>query len=165
MKGSKCIKHFGIRKIGVAAAGVRQHEDPGTFEPFLLQAERDRLAGPPAEDGSEQRHADQGDHFRFHPADFSAEDFRAGHVLIRPERVDPRSRPGNEVGDPESPLVETVVVLGADRFRHQPGFVEQLPEAVGRAGEMMAALRRADAGVDPDQQHTDRAADTIAERR
>ena len=131
----------------------------------VLQAERDRLSRPPAEDRPEQRHADEGDHFGFHAADLSAQGFRAGHVLLRAQRIDSRRRSRDQVGDADAPLRQPVVVGKPDRLRHQARFVEQLPEAVRRSGEMVADLRRADAGVDPDEQHANRQSYAIAKRR
>src|SRR5260221_11769496 len=77
------VQHLGVRKVGVAAAGIRQDEDARAFEPLLLHAERDRLALAPAEDRPEQRDADEGYHLGLQAADLSAQRFRARDLVLR----------------------------------------------------------------------------------
>ena len=51
------------------------------------------------------------------------------------------------------------------RFGDQFRVVEELPETVGRPGEMMPGLRGPDAGVDPDEQHAHAGPDRSVRRR
>jgi hypothetical protein len=158
-------EHFTIREVRVPPAGIGQHEDRRALERLRLQAKRNRLAGPPRKDGAKQRHADEGNDLRLHAADLSSKRARTGDVLIRTQRIDAGRRPRDEVGDPEAPLRQPAIVGVADRLVDEPRFMEELPEAIRVAGEMMAGHRRADAGVDADEEDADRRPDAVAERR
>ena len=54
--------------------------------------------------------------------------------------------------EPSREEYETTRFL-ANRLRDEARIVQQFPEAVRVAGEMMPELRRADAGIDADEQH------------
>src|SRR5207245_1135457 len=76
-EAAKRGEHLPIRKVGVAAAGIRQDKYASAFEPLRLKAERDALARPPVEDGAEERDADEGDDLRLHAFDLSVQSAHA----------------------------------------------------------------------------------------
>ena len=80
----------------------------------------------------------------------------------RRQRADARCFARDEVRDAEPPFRQPVICAPVDRFRHQFRVEQELPEAVGVAGEMMPGLRGTDAGIDADKQHTHPRRDAIA---
>ena len=165
MQGFERGEHFPIREIGVSAARIGQHEDPGTFEPFRLHAEGNRFAAPPLEHHPEQRHPDERDDVGFDAPDLPAERSGAGDVLLRTQGIDAGGRPGNQICNPEAPLGQPAIVFLANRLRHQPGLVEQFPEPIGISGEVMTGGRRPDAGIDANKEDADGSTDAVAQRR
>src|SRR5262249_4870854 len=81
------------------------------------------------------------------------EDLPSLDVLGRPQIVDAGTGTRNQVGDPEAPLGQPIVAPVIDWFRHEARIPEQLPEAIRVAGEVMAGLGGAHAGIDPDEKH------------
>ena len=70
---------------------------------------------------------------------------------MRLERVDAGRHAGNQVRDAEPPLRQPGVLFRSNWLGNQPGVIEQLPESIGVAREVMADGRRANAGVDADK--------------
>ena len=58
-----------------------------------------------------------------------------------------------------------VIVRERDRLRDEARLVEQLPEAIGESGEMVARQRGPYARIDADKQHLDTRLDPVAQRR
>ena len=88
----------------------------------------------------------------------------SGRVLFRLQLVNPRRRSRDDVGDAVAPLGQTIVIQIRQRFGHEARLVEQLPEAIREAGEVMTRQRRSHPGVDADEEHTDAGTNPIAKR-
>lgn len=157
---SKRGEHFGIRKIRVASARIRQDEHPGTTEWFLLPAEPDRAAL--REDRAKQRDTDERDDAGRVAADLAPEDHEAIHVLGRTQRIDSWRRSRDQVRDAKSPLRQTLVVHVRDGFRHEPRVEQELPEPVRVTGEVMTRERGPDTRVDADEQNVHARLDAIS---
>jgi len=112
-------------------------------------------------DGAIERHADQRDDLRTIPANLSIERLPALDVVGRHKIIDAGARPRDQVRDAEPELRQTIVVFEGDRFGHEAGFEEQLPEPIREPREVMPCHRRAHAGVDADKQHTHAGFDTV----
>jgi len=91
-------------------------------------------------EGSIYRYTDEHDNRRPQRVDLLLEDVPAFEVFRRTKIVDARTGPCHEVGDTEPPFREPHVIDERQRFGDQPRLVEQLPEPVGRAGEVMPGL-------------------------
>src|SRR5439155_16277747 len=133
------------------------------LERFGLQAAGDRRLR--AKDRPVDRHADERDDFRLPAPHFSPERAKAERVLVRPQRVDSRRRARHDVGDPESPLGQPIVVFSPDRLRHEPRFVQELPETIRIAGEMMADFGGSHAGIDAHEQDADAGTNAVLQDR
>jgi len=158
---TKCAKHFAVREIRVPAAWIRQHEHPGTFEQQALHPELHGNARFQLEKISKDRDADKRDDRRLVPLHFPSQNLRPGNVFAGPQRVDPRRRAGHQVRDAEPPLRQPVVVFRANQLGDNAGFVEEFPEAIGIAREVMVDRVRAHARIDAHEQDSDAVFDTI----
>lgn len=121
-----------------------------------LEARTDRRARHVAElsgEGAVQRHADEDEDLRLELPQLGFENPPAFKIFWRTQVVDSGARPCNYVRDAEPPFGQSGIVQVGDAFGDQLRLVEQLPEPVGRPGEMMARLGGSDAGVDADEQH------------
>ena len=108
-------EHLGVGEIGVAAAGVRQHEHASAVHDFRLASRRDtprfqRRRGLPVRTGvinDERNHRpverdpDERGDLRAIAPDLPVENRPALDILRRAEIVDAGTRPGDEVGDAE----------------------------------------------------------------
>src|ERR1043166_518361 len=110
--------HLRMCEVGVASARVRQHEHARAFKELALQPKLHANVVADLEETSEDGHADERDDRRFVPLHLLPENLRAGDVFVRPEAVDARCRPCDEVRDAKTPLRQTVVVFGADWLGH-----------------------------------------------
>jgi hypothetical protein len=59
-------------------------------------------------------------------------------------------------------LRQAVVVFEREPLGHEPRLEQQGPEPVGEAGEVMSRHRRANAGIDADEERADARLDAIA---
>jgi hypothetical protein len=111
------------------------------------------------------RHAHERDDFRSEAIDLLLENAPALDVLRRPEHVDSRTGPRHEVRDAQAPFGQPHIVEMRDPLGHQAGVEQQSPEAVGRAREVMAGLRRLHARVDADEQHPHARGNSISQTK
>jgi hypothetical protein len=111
--------------------------------------------------GPIQGDAHEGHNLRTELVDLLFQDLPALEVFRRPQIVDAGAGTGHHIRDAEAPLRQSRVVGVPDRLGHQAGLVEQLPESVRRAGEVVTGLRGSHPGIDPDQQHADTGRDPI----
>jgi len=114
---------------------------------------------------TEYGHTDERDHVRPIAQHFSAQRDTTSHELVGRQRVDSRRGARNDVRDAIAPFRQPHIVLITDALGNETGFVEQLPEAIGEAGEVVARQRGPDARVDADKQHLDTRLDSVAQRR
>lgn len=163
-KRFECGEHLRVREVGVAAARVRKHENGGISNDFALKSGLDNAAvfrkERPEDGDADQRHDRWTAAKNLPPKPGAACD-----VLLTPDRVDAWRGPGHDVRDAVSPFRQASVVPISDRLRHQPRFVQQLPEAVREAREVMSGQRRSNPGIDADEQDADAVADPVAKRR
>jgi hypothetical protein len=110
-----------------------------------------------------ERHADERHDGRAKPIDLLLEHTPAFEVLRGTKIVDPRARPRDHVRHSQPPLRQPHIIFERDWHRHQARFVQQLPEAIRWAGEVMSCLRRSDARIDSDEQHAHARLDAIRE--
>jgi hypothetical protein len=116
--------------VRVAAAGVRQHEQPRAVDGRALKTGFDHRLGagrhvaqhPP--ERPVHRHADEGDNRRPEARDLPFKNPPSLEVLGRTQIVDSRTRPRDQVGHPDAPFREPDVILVRDRLGHDAGGVE-----------------------------------------
>src|SRR6185312_3583025 len=89
----------------------------------------------------------------------------AAHVLVRLQRRNPRRASGDEIRETQSPLRQSAVVLRAQRLTDQAGLVQEFPEPVRVTREVMADRRRAQAGVNADEQYSRVGTDGVGKQR
>jgi hypothetical protein len=157
-------QHLFVGKVGVAAARVRQHEDPRAVHGRVLESRLDLELSRVAENLRERaihRHADERDHLRPEPVDLLFQNLPALDVFLRLQRVDAGSRARDQVRHADAPQRQPHVVVVRDRLRDDARFVEQPPETIRGAREVMAGNGRHDAGVDADQQQADTGLDAV----
>lgn len=160
---SKGSQHLLIREVGIAPAGVRQHEYQCVADALMLQTKRDwafDVGKQCAEYGDAYERNDVGLVAKHLPAQAHA----PGDVFPRLQRIDPCRRPGHDVGDAEAPFGQPVVVFVTDTLGHEPRFEQQLPESIREAGKVMAGERGTDARIDADEQHANAGPNAIAKR-
>ena len=112
-----------IAEIRIAATRIWQHKDACPVDGLRLHAQFDRVLPGQRRDAREQRphgaidgHADERDDARTGAADLALQHLPTSHVFGRPEIVDPGCRPGNQVGDPVSPLGQPMATLPDSSF-------------------------------------------------
>src|SRR4030095_12550177 len=101
----------------------------------------------------ENRDADERNDARTELADLDVKPGPAAHVFIRQERIDAGRRTRNDVGDSKTPLRQAIVIHEGDALGNETGVVEQLPEPVRKAREVMSRQRSPDSRIDADTQH------------
>lgn len=148
---TKSRQHFSIREIRISSARIREHKHPRIPDPLRLRTETGVLGL--RKQRSKQRDTDQDDDLRLKPPDFCHQRTASRLKFGRLQLVDAGRCPRDQVGDPESPLGEPPVVGIPDAFGDKPGIIDKLPEPIRIPGEMMAGRRRAQAGINPDEQH------------
>ena len=126
--------------------------------PRSLALRRSKTRSPRAgrrrcENRAVERHAHECDDGRLPAADFAPQRAQPGDVFVGAQRVDPGRHAGDEIRDAEPPFRQPVITFRADPFGHEPGLVQQLPESIRIAGEMMSDRRGSHAGIDADEQH------------
>jgi len=119
------------------------------------------LAPEHAPERAIHHHAHEGDDLGPDARDLGLEDLPSLEIFRRPQVVDPRARPRDQVRHAEAPLRQPHVPFGRDGLRDDARLEQQLPEAIRRPCEVMARLRRAHAGVDAHEQHADARLDPV----
>jgi hypothetical protein len=107
--------------------------------------------------------ADQRDHRRPQRLDRREQPARAALLLGAVELAGGAGRARAQVGERVTPRGQPVILLGGEPHRGEPGVVEQPPERVGLAREVVADLAGAPARVDPDEEDPRRGADDVGE--
>ena len=162
-KQSERGEHFRVAEVGIPAARIRQHEHSRALERLALPSEPHRVLR--SDDGAMERDTNDGDDRRPEPSHLAPQNLQAVDVLLRPQRVDARRRTRNEIRDPESPLGQSHVVFVADLLRHEPRVVQQFPESIRVAGEVMTGERGSDAGIDADEKDPHSGTNAIFQQR
>ena len=147
--------------VGVEAAGVRQHPQPGRAGGGGLGA-HDRPGM--AERGPVDGHAEHGEPLRAQPGHLLLQRQGTLAQLGRGQLGGPGRGPGGHVGDPEPQGQELVLLVRPELARGEPGPVQGRPEAVTRAGEMMAGRRRVQTGVNAREHDAQAPGEDIGDR-
>ena len=141
---------FESRIARVQAAGIRQHEHPRAKYRFILGART--LALRDAEEAPVNAHAHECHHSRLYSLNLPREDsltrdhFRRAQFGRRPRR------PRAQAGQGQIEFHQARIILARERVGHEPRRIEQPPERIAGAREMMTHLLGAKTWVDPDEQ-------------
>jgi hypothetical protein len=108
-----------------------------------------------------QRDADERDDRRLHALDLREQLSPAACELGAPQLGRTARRSGREVGQRVAVLREPMILERRNQLGREARGVEQPPERIARACEVMAELARACARVDPDEQDLGPVADDV----
>lgn len=166
-------EHVSVRVGRVTSARVRQDDELGagkrTSEDFVAAPPVPRLRFRPNPSGraqhGEQAHAEHRDDRRPKPPNDPSQAPSAHGIVALGQLVNPAARSRHEVGQPVSPFRQAGIVETGEADGHEARLVQQLPEPVRVPGEVVADGGRAQAGIDPDEQHPHAEADVIREPR
>ena len=144
---------------GIEATRVRHDEDGDVPDGLGLRAGARRGAYQPALAAIDPAHVgrieaepDQGHDARLQAHALADEDAPSTVEVARRQLYGGTGRAGTNVGERDAELGKVAVILGSEQRRRNSRRVQQTPEGVAEAGEVVAYLGRAQARVDSDQQ-------------
>ncbi len=141
---------IGELMVGVQSAGVWQHPQHAPLDALRLQPETGSRTIEGRAIGSDADYCDpewgEASHFLLEPVPAGSQLF-SGKLCCR------HRRPGYQIGNPEFPLQQQVLLPWANEARCKAGQMEGGPESVAWPSKMMAGGSRVQPRIDPAEQH------------